>query len=45
MKKANLGLTVAGEWAVFKNLRVWEASPGKDWEANKAKLLASRAAK
>jgi len=45
VKKANFGLTVAGESVSFKNLRVWEASPGKDWDANKAKLLASRAAK
>ncbi len=39
--KANLGFTVAGQSASFKDLRVWEALPNKDWAANKAKLAAS----
>ncbi len=43
--KANFGLTVAGESASFKDLTVWEAEPSKDWEAAKAKLLASGPAK
>ncbi len=30
--KANVGLTVAGESVSFKNLRVWEATPNKEWE-------------
>ena len=38
--KANLGLTVAGESAAFKDLRVWEASANKTWDATKAKLRA-----
>ena len=40
--KANFGLTVAGESASFKDLRVWEATPKKDREAAKAKLSAGR---
>lgn len=40
--KANLGLTVAGESAAFKNLAVWEAAPSKEWEATRAKLQAGR---
>ena len=39
--KANFGLTVAGQSASFKNVRVWEALPNKDWAANKAKLAAA----
>lgn len=41
--KANLGFTVAGQTASFKNLRVWEAQPNKEWSANKAKLAAASA--
>jgi hypothetical protein len=40
--KANFGLTVAGEAVSFKNLRVWEGVPNKDWEATKTKLLDTR---
>jgi hypothetical protein len=40
--KANFGLTVSGESASFKDLRVWEALPNKDWEATKAKLVEQR---
>lgn len=36
--KANLGLTVAGEFVYFKDLKVWEAKPHKDWETRRAKL-------
>ena len=38
--KANFGLTVAGESAAFKDLRVWEATANKTWDATKAKLRA-----
>lgn len=41
-EKANFGLTVAGGSASFKDLRVWEATAKKDWEATRAKLLAGR---
>jgi len=37
--KNNLGLTVSGASASFKNLRIWEATPKKEWPANKAKLV------
>jgi Domain of Unknown Function (DUF1080) len=40
--KSNFGLTVAGESASFKDLRVWQALPNKEWEATKAKLLGER---
>lgn len=40
--KANFGLTVAGEAASFKNLRVWEALPSKTWESTRAKLLPTK---
>ena len=36
--KANLGFTVAGESASFRNLRVWEATANKDWEKTKATI-------
>jgi hypothetical protein len=39
-KKANFGLTVAGQSASFKELRVWEARPNAGWEATRAKLVA-----
>ncbi len=42
--KTNFGLTVAGETASYKNLRVWEASPKQGWESTKAELM-QRAAK
>ncbi len=41
-KKANFGFTVAGESVFFKNLRVWEALPNKNWEKNKQQLAAAR---
>lgn len=41
--KTNLGLTVAGETASFKGLRVWEAGgTTKDWDATRKKLLDAR---
>jgi len=40
--KANIGLTVGGESASFRNLRMWEASPNKEWAATKAKLSAGK---
>jgi hypothetical protein len=40
--KANFGFTVRGESASFKDLRVWEALPNKNWEATKARLLEAR---
>lgn len=43
LSKTNFGLTVAGESACFKSLRVWEsAGPAQDWEATKTKLLEAR---
>jgi hypothetical protein len=45
-EKANIGLTVAGESASFKGLKVWEATgSAKDWDATKKKLLAAKPAK
>lgn len=42
-QKANLGLTVAGETASFKELKVWEATgAATDWDATKKKLLAGK---
>src|SRR5581483_3941284 len=35
--KGNVGLTVAGESAWFKDFVMWEATPKADWEATKAK--------
>lgn len=42
VKKANFGLTVAGESVSFKDVKVWEATPNKDWETTKAKLLTGK---
>lgn len=36
--KANLGFTVSGESASFRNLKVWEASPKEGWDKTKAGL-------
>lgn len=45
-EKANIGLTVAGESASFKGLKVWEVTgPAKDWDATKKKLLAGKKGK
>ena len=37
--KGNVGLTVAGESASFKNLRVYEGTPLDSWASQKAKLI------
>lgn len=36
--KSNIGLTVAGQTASFRNLKIWEASLNPDWAAVKATL-------
>jgi len=41
--KVNFYLTVGGESASFRNLRVWEALPNKSWDTTKTKLLQERA--
>jgi hypothetical protein len=43
-KKSNIGLTVAGESASFKQLRIWEAKPRADWPAAKARLTSESTA-
>jgi hypothetical protein len=43
VKKTNFGLTVGGESASFRNLRVWEGSPNSSWATTKTKLLNERA--
>lgn len=40
--KANIGFTVAGESASFRNLRIWEATPKAGWEETKAKLSSAK---
>ena len=40
--KKDIGLTVAGESASFKDLQVWEAKPNSSWETTKASLLKDR---
>ncbi len=40
--KANLGFTVAGQSAAFRNLRVWAATPNADWAKTKATLAATK---
>lgn len=40
--KAYIGLGVTGETGSFRNLRVWEALPNKDWAANKSKLIPTK---
>jgi hypothetical protein len=44
-QKANFGLTVNGASVSFKNLRVWEALPNKNWAETKAKLASAAPAK
>lgn len=36
--KSNFGLTVAGQTASFRNLKIWEAAPNPDWQTVKASL-------
>jgi len=46
VEKTNLGLTVAGESASFKGLRVWDSTgTQKDWDTTKAKLVADKKGK
>jgi hypothetical protein len=35
-------LTVAGDGASFKHLRVWQAAPKADWQSTREKLLKAR---
>jgi hypothetical protein len=42
--KANLGFTVAGQSASFRNLHVWEARSNPRWEATRQGLLQARKA-
>jgi hypothetical protein len=44
-QKANFGLTINGQKASFKNLRVWEALPNKSWAQTKVKLASTEPAK
>jgi hypothetical protein len=39
--KASFAISVSGVSASIKNLRVWEATPNKNWEATRAKLRAA----
>jgi hypothetical protein len=40
--KTNLGFTVSGESAQFRNLRVWEAQPNTSWTETKQRLVSAR---
>lgn len=40
VEKTNFGLTVAGESASFRNLKVWAAQPNPAWEKTKATIPA-----
>jgi len=40
--KASVGFTVKGDSISFKNLRVYEGTPLKSWDATKVKLVAER---
>lgn len=40
--KASFALSVSGDSASFKNLRIWEAVPNKDWETTRTRLRADR---
>ena len=37
-EKANFGFTVAGQSALFRNLKIWDATQNKDWEKTKATI-------
>jgi hypothetical protein len=41
-EKANFGFTVAGDSALYRNLRVWEAKPNPAWEQNKKQIAAEK---
>lgn len=43
--KANFGFTVSGQSMSFKNLRMWEALPNKNWAETKATLASRTPAK
>ena len=43
--KSSVRLVVTGESVALKNLRVWEASPGKNWKTIREKLLEARKAR
>src|SRR4029077_1763419 len=36
--KASFAISVSGDSASFKNLRIWEARPNKDWETTRTRL-------
>ena len=38
VEKSNLGFTVAGQTASFRNLKIWEATPNPAWDSVKASL-------
>lgn len=40
--KGSFAISVSGDSASFKNFRVWEATPSKDWEATRTRLRAVR---
>jgi hypothetical protein len=40
--KASFAISVSGRSASFKNLRVWGATPNKDWETTRTNLRAAR---
>ena len=40
--KASFAISVSGDSASFKNLRVWEATPHQDWETTRTRLRAGR---
>jgi hypothetical protein len=37
-EKSNIGLTVAGQTASFRNLKIWEATPNPEWATVKSSL-------
>lgn len=39
VQNANFGLTVSGESASFRNLRVWQGTPHPNWNETRAKLI------
>jgi hypothetical protein len=40
--KASFAISVSGDSASFKNLRIWEATPNRDWETTRTRLRAGR---
>ncbi len=41
--KGSFAISVSGTSASFQNVRIWEATPNKDWETTRTKLRADRA--